>query len=208
MNWSQWDRFSQCGDSLVSFCPRKLYKSVATVVISWVCAFIDSSKQIEFEGCLSKPSFFPWIEHSFLASMFTTARGQGWIMGSAPITGVILLVVFAVMFICALQCVRHRAGCYKLFFYTHLLFWPIFVLLVIHSREFWKWVVGPTFLFLCEKLYTLKRYLASNGRTRLISVKIEDEFTFSLTIKRPPRFNFRTGDYVNICFPGIGRIER
>jgi NADPH oxidase 5 len=159
------------------------------------------------DRCLLKESLFSSLEHSFINSMFTTARGQGWVMGSAPITGVILLVFLAFMFICAIQRIRQRPGCYKLFFYSHLLFWPVFVLLVIHSRDFWKWACGPMFLFLCEKLYTLKRYLVQKGRTQLISVKIEDKFTISLTIKRPRRFNFDTGDYVNICFPDIGKIE-
>ena len=156
---------------------------------------------------LLKESLFSSLEYSFASSMFTTARGQGWVMGSAPITGVILLVLFAIMLICTVQRIRQRPGCYKLFFYSHLLFWPIFILLVIHSREFWKWTCGPMFLFLCEKLYTLKRYLARNGRTLLTSVTIEDQFTISLTIKRPQHFNFDTGDYANFCFPDIGRTE-
>lgn len=168
---------------------------------------MNASKWNVAGGYLLKESLISSLEYSFASSMFTTAREQGWVMGSAPITGVILLVLFAIMLICTIQRIRQRPGCYKLFFYSHLLFWPIFILLVIHSREFWKWVCGPMFLFLCEKLYTFKRYLVRNGRTQLTSVKIESDFAISFMIKRPPRFNFNTGDYVNICFPGIGKIE-
>ncbi|CAF1105211.1 unnamed protein product [Rotaria sordida] len=145
--------------------------------------------------------------YSFVQCMFTTSRQQGWVSGLTPITGNILLVFLIIMIIGALQCIRQREKCFILFRISHLLFWPIFILLVIHSEEFWKWACGPMFLFICEKLYLLKRYLPQKGRTHLKKVTIEDDNTISFTIVRPPYFNFNTGDYVNICFPRIVSYE-
>ncbi|CAF1624372.1 unnamed protein product [Rotaria magnacalcarata] len=83
------------------------------------------------------------------------------------------------MFIFSLQCVRQRSGFYQLFRYSHYLFWPIFILLVIHVSR---------------KIYLLKRHLPKYGRTRLISVRTEDEHVLSLIIERPNNFSFHIGE--------------
>jgi hypothetical protein len=145
-------------------------------------------------------------EHSWFALMFTTAANIGWVGYSAPITGNILFVLLLMMFICSLQCIRQRSGCYQIFRYTHYLFWPIFILLVIHAPNFWKWAIGPMSLFVFEKIYLLKRNLPKYGLTRLISVKIEDEHVLTLIIERPTNFQFHTGEYINICLPNISKF--
>jgi len=109
------------------------------------------------------------------------------------------------MFIFSLQCIRGRAGFSQAFYYTHLLFWPIFILLIIHAKDFWKWTIVPMLLFVIEKIYLLRRYVPKYGRTHLISVQIEDDEVLTLIIERPKHFPFHTGDYVNICFPNIGK---
>jgi hypothetical protein len=147
------------------------------------------------------------IENSLAASIFTTAAEAGWAWHSAAITGDILCVLLFIMVICSLQCIRQRSGCYQLFRYTHLLFWPIFILLVIHARDFWKWVIGPMTLFFLEKIYLCRRYFPGNGRTRLISVIIEDPNVMTFIIERPKNFHYHVGEYVNICLPNIGKFR-
>jgi DMSO/TMAO reductase YedYZ heme-binding membrane subunit len=137
--------------------------------------------------------------------MFTTAAELGWVNQSATITGCILFVLLTLMVICSLQCIRQRSGCYQLFRYTHYLFWPIFILLVIHSPNFWKWAIGPMTLFFIEKIYLFKRHIPKYGRTRLISIRIEDDHVLSLIIERPVNFNFHVGEYINICLPNISK---
>jgi hypothetical protein len=137
--------------------------------------------------------------------MFTTAAEIGWVSQSATITGCILFVLLILMVICSLQCIRQRSGCYQLFRYTHYLFWPIFILLVIHSPNFWKWAIGPMTLLFIEKIYLFKRHIPKYGRTRLISIRIEDDHVLSLIIERPVNFNFHVGEYINICLPNISK---
>ncbi|CAF4304148.1 unnamed protein product, partial [Adineta steineri] len=141
--------------------------------------------------------------HSWFSLMFTTAAEIGWVGHSATITGVILFVLLIIMVICSFQCIRQRSGCYQLFRYTHYLFWPIFILLVLHAPNFWKWASGPMVLFCFEKIYLFKRYLPKYGRTKLISIRIEDEHVLSLMIEKPSNFNFHVGEYINICLPNI-----
>ncbi|UJR38252.1 hypothetical protein I4U23_030925 [Adineta vaga] len=146
-------------------------------------------------------------ELSWPRAMFTTAAEIGWVGHSAPITGDILFVLLMIMFIFALQCIRQRSGFYFLFQYTHYLFWPIFILLVIHAPDFWKWAIGPMTLLFLEKIYSLKRYSSSYGRTRLRLIRFEYNNLLTLIIERPVRFNFRTGNYINICLPKIAKTE-
>lgn len=144
-------------------------------------------------------------KHSWGTSMFTTATGLGWVHGSATITGVILFVLFIPLFIFSLQVIRQRPGYHTIFYFTHLLLWPIFILLIIHAETFWKWSIGPMSIFLIEKLYLLKRYWSKYGRTHIKSVRLEDERVITLYIKRPNNFRFRIGEYINICLPKISK---
>ena len=136
--------------------------------------------------------------------MFTTAASQGWVHHSAPITGNILFILLLIMVICSLQRIRQQTGCFPLFRYTHQIFWLLFILLIIHAQDFWKWIVGPMSLFLLEKLYSWIMCCFSYGKTSLLEVILEDENVLVLIIKRPSHFDYKTGDYVKICLPIIG----
>lgn len=135
--------------------------------------------------------------------MFTTEAQLGWVAHSAPITGVILVFLLTIMFIFSLQWIRQRSGFFQLFQYTHYLFWPIFILLVIHAEHFWKWAIGPMIILFIEKIYMLKRLSRSYGRTRLLSVRLEDKNVITLFIQRPNNFRFSVGEYINISLPVI-----
>jgi uncharacterized membrane protein YtjA (UPF0391 family) len=104
-----------------------------------------------------------FLDHSWFSSIFTTAGNLGWVGHSATITGDILFVLLLIMFICSLHYIRQRSGCYELFRYTHDLFWLIFILLIIHSKDFWKWSIGPMSLLFLEKIYLFKRNLSKHS---------------------------------------------
>ncbi len=114
--------------------------------------------------------------------MFTTGARIGWVENSAPLSGDVLFLLLLIMFICSLQCIRQRFAFYR-FYYTHMLFWPIFILLIIHAKQCWQWTVGSMSLLIIEKIYLLKRHLPNYGRTRLISVCIEDKNVLTLNIE-------------------------
>ncbi|CAF0809892.1 unnamed protein product [Adineta steineri] len=58
--------------------------------------------------------------------------------------------------------------------------WPIFILLVLHAPNFWKWAIGPMVLFCFEKIYLFKRHLPKYGCTKLISIRIQDKHPFTI----------------------------
>ena len=151
--------------------------------------------------------FAVYKKHSWAASMFTTAAELGWVKYSAPITGVVLVVLLSLIFVTSLQRIRQRPGFHRIFQYTHQLFWLVFILLVIHAEKFWKWSIGPMTLLVIEKIYLLKRNVPNYGRTRLVSVRLEDENVMTLFIRRPANFRFQIGEYVNICLPNISKCQ-
>ncbi|CAF3549158.1 unnamed protein product [Rotaria sp. Silwood1] len=146
-------------------------------------------------------------DYSWVTYMFTTKPNIGWIHGFTPLSGVILCVILTIIVVCSMQWIR-RGGHFQIFYWTHLLYLPFFVFLIIHAENFWKWIVGPLSLLLLEKLYSiLKRYSSRSGRTYLHSVTIEQSNVISLNIYRPKNFNFKPGDYISINLPCIALYE-
>ncbi|CAF1266116.1 unnamed protein product [Didymodactylos carnosus] len=139
--------------------------------------------------------------------IFTTTWGVGWVKGSAPLTGVILCLILSVIIICSMQFVR-RGGHFQIFYWTHLLFLPFYIVLIIHAAKFWKFVIGPLAILIFEKLYSLiTRYSTKKGYTYLKSVTVEQSNVISLAIHRPPNFDFKPGDWVFINIPSIALYE-
>ncbi|CAF1211376.1 unnamed protein product [Adineta ricciae] len=152
-------------------------------------------------------NFGTMTSHSWGTYMFTTTPDIGWIGGFAPLSGVILWVILAIIVVFSMQWIR-RGGHFQLFYWTHLLYLPFFIFLILHAGNFWKWIIGPLSLFLIEKAYSiLKRYSSSSGRTYLRSVTIEQSNVISLNIHRPKNFTFRPGDYLTINIPSVTLYE-
>ncbi len=41
----------------------------------------------------------------------------------------------------------------KVFYWSHLLYVPYWVLLIVHAPAFWKWFIVPCIVFIIEKVY-------------------------------------------------------
>ncbi|PNJ42940.1 NOX5 isoform 7 [Pongo abelii] len=86
----------------------------------------------------------------FWELLLTTRPGIGWVHGSASPTGVALLLLLLLMFICSSSCVR-RSGHFEVFYWTHLSYLLVWLLLIFHGPNFWKWLLVPGILFFLEK---------------------------------------------------------
>jgi ABC-type multidrug transport system permease subunit len=83
-----------------------------------------------------------------------TARAKIGRLNIAPLMGVVLSIVFCIMFIFSMKFVR-RGGHFELFYWTHLLYIAFFALLIIHTPNFWCWFIAPGVIFVFEKAYNL-----------------------------------------------------
>ena len=48
-----------------------------------------------------------------------------------------------------------RRGHFETFYYTHMLYWGYFILLLFHAPEFWKWICIIGLIWLVEIAYRI-----------------------------------------------------
>uniref|UniRef100_A0A4W4FI55 NADPH oxidase, EF-hand calcium binding domain 5 n=1 Tax=Electrophorus electricus TaxID=8005 RepID=A0A4W4FI55_ELEEL len=136
--------------------------------------------------------------------LLTTRPGIGWIYGTASITGVVLQVLICLMVVCSSTFVR-RSGHFEVFYWTHLSYVWVWILLIVHCANFWKWFVVPGIVFIVEKLVGIA--VSRMSGQYIIEVNLLPSKVTHLVIKRPPFFHFKPGDFIYINIPVIAKYE-
>ena len=117
----------------------------------------------------------------------------------------------------------------QLFYWTHMLCLPFFLLMILHAGNVWKWLIGPLCLFGAEICYRIGFICCSErGRTQVTALQLLPNqvskkqrrfscelITFTwwlqqvvkLKIDRPPDFEFKAGDYVYVNIPHVAKFE-
>nr|XP_022909698.1 NADPH oxidase 5 isoform X2 [Onthophagus taurus] len=137
---------------------------------------------------------------SFFISKF------GLVDGCAYVTGVILMLILCVMFICSQPFVRKR-GSFEVFYWTHILYIPFWILLILHCPNFWKWFIIPGILYLIERAYRFQIMKSERGKTYISSGIVLASQVIHLVIKRPLHFDYHPGDFVFVNIPTIAKYE-
>lgn len=96
---------------------------------------------------------------------------------------------------------------FQIFYWTHLLYVPFYLLLILHCPNFWKWLIIPGLLYLCERFYRFSLMRSEHGKTYISSGLLLPSKVTHLVIKRPPHFDFHPGDYVFVNIPAIAKYE-
>ena len=124
------------------------------------------------------------------------------------ISGGLLIGVMLLMYSSTSE--RLRFAKFELFFETHHLFIVFFVLLLVHGAHgkgpnFWKYFIGPAFLYVCERLLRIYR-----GRlpVQVLSAQfMQDvmclEFAKAGVFARP----YRTGQYLQLQCPAVSPLQ-
>ncbi|NXA05067.1 NOX5 oxidase, partial [Sapayoa aenigma] len=123
--------------------------------------------------------------------------------GMAPQTGLALLGLLLAMGTFSSPCVR-RGGHFEIFYWTHLSYISIWILLLLHGPHFWKWFLVPGSLFVLEKVLGLAWRRAG---LHIVEVNLLPSKVTHLVIQRPPSFHFKPGDYVYLNVPAIATYE-
>jgi len=110
------------------------------------------------------------------------------------------------MAICSLPFVRRR-GSFEVFYWTHLLYVPFWILLIIHAPHFWIWFAFPGLIFVIEKMYRFILQWTGHSETCVKSAAVFPSRVAHLVIKRPPNFKYCPGDYVFVKVKKITSIE-
>jgi predicted ferric reductase/Ca2+-binding EF-hand superfamily protein len=141
--------------------------------------------------------------HGLNYTMLTAPLTDTLLGTQAGLTGLALLIVFIVMWICALDQVRRR-GYFELFYITHWGFVTWFALAVFHGPVFWQWVTLPLIGYGVERLL---RYCKVVEPTHVSHVDLLPSNVTHLQLSRPAAFQYRAGQYLFICLPAISRFE-
>jgi len=122
---------------------------------------------------------------------------------SAGITGLCLLVVFALMWGMSLPFVR-RSSRFELFHFTHLFYVAWFGLCLLHGPVFYLWATVPLVAFMVEQGLRVARRGAPTEITALTPLS---SGVTRLDIARPASFQFQAGDYAFLRIPSLARHE-
>lgn len=139
--------------------------------------------------------------------MLTARPGvYGLMDGWANPTGVLMAVILTVIFVCSQPFVR-RGGSFEIFYWTHLLYVPFWLLVILHGPNYWKWFIGPFLVNMVERSLKFVWMRSGGGRTYISSGLLLPSKVTHLVIKRPLHFYFRPGDYVFVNIPAIAKYE-
>nr|XP_033775411.1 NADPH oxidase 5 isoform X1 [Geotrypetes seraphini] len=136
--------------------------------------------------------------------MFTTRPGIGWISGTASVTGLVLQLLICLTTLCSSPFVR-KSGHFEVFYWTHLSYIWVWVLLVLHCPNFWKWFVVPGLVFVLEKVIGLA--VSHIRGLYIVESNLLPSKVTHLVIRRPQSFHYKPGDYVYVNIPAIAKYE-
>ncbi|NXX20041.1 NOX5 oxidase, partial [Podargus strigoides] len=128
----------------------------------------------------------------------------GGLGGTASQTGLALQGLLAAMLTFSSPCVR-RSGHFEVFYWTHLSYISVWILLILHGPHFWKWFAVPGCLFALEKAVGVAGRRA--GGLRIVEVNLLPSKVTHLVIQRPQFFRYKPGDYVYLNIPAIATYE-
>ncbi|NXI81040.1 NOX5 oxidase, partial [Rhipidura dahli] len=131
-------------------------------------------------------------------------RDSGGAAGTAPHSGLALLPLLAAMAAASSPCVR-RGGHFEVFYWSHLCYIPVWLLLLLHAPHFWKWFLIPGSLFFLEKLLGWLWRRAED--LHILEANLLPSKVTHLVIQRPKSFRFQPGDYVFLNIPAIASYE-
>ncbi|XP_072946403.1 NADPH oxidase 5 [Epargyreus clarus] len=145
--------------------------------------------------------------HTLVEWLLTSRPARfGLVAGAANPTGAALAAALAVLALCSRAAVR-RGGSFEVFYWTHLLYVPFFILLIFHAPNFWKWFVAPGTIYVIERIMRLTWMRSKRGKTYISSGILLPSRVTHLVVKRPPLFDFHAGDYVFVNIPAIATYE-
>ncbi|KAI5709041.1 hypothetical protein M8J76_008768 [Diaphorina citri] len=145
-------------------------------VLHTIMHLLNFSLNVLGDGTINKKGL------SLTEWLFTSRPGLfGLINGWANPTGVCLIIILTIMFICSQTFVR-KSGSFE-------------------------WVILPGIIYCCERIFRFTIMRCKRGKTYISSGLLLPSKVTHLVIKRPQHFDFHPGDYVFVNIPAIAQYE-
>uniref|UniRef100_A0A8C3RBI4 NAD(P)H oxidase (H2O2-forming) n=1 Tax=Cyanoderma ruficeps TaxID=181631 RepID=A0A8C3RBI4_9PASS len=133
-----------------------------------------------------------------------------WFFQTIPgMTGVLLLVVLAVMYVFATHHFRHVS--FKGFWITHHLYVLLYILVIIHGSyaliqqpRFYIYFIIPALIYSADKLHSLSR---KKVEISVVKAELLPSGVTHLQFQRPQDFDYKSGQWVRIACVALGTTE-
>ncbi|XP_060030546.1 dual oxidase 1 isoform X3 [Erinaceus europaeus] len=133
-----------------------------------------------------------------------------WFFQTVPgLTGVVLLLVLAIMYVFASHHFRRRS--FRGFWLTHHLYILLYVLLIIHGSfaliqlpRFHIYFLVPALIYMGDKLVSLSRKKVEIG---VVKAELLPSGVTHLRFQRPQGFEYKSGQWVRIACLALGTTE-
>ncbi|NWR33479.1 DUOX2 oxidase, partial [Tachuris rubrigastra] len=133
-----------------------------------------------------------------------------WFFQTVPgMTGVLLLVVLAVMYVFATY--HFRRVSFKGFWITHHLYVLLYVLVIIHGSyaliqqpRFYIYFIIPALIYSADKLLSLSRKKVEIG---VVKAELLPSGVTHLQFQRPQDFDYKSGQWVRVACVALGTTE-
>uniref|UniRef100_A0A8C6XMV9 NAD(P)H oxidase (H2O2-forming) n=1 Tax=Naja naja TaxID=35670 RepID=A0A8C6XMV9_NAJNA len=124
-------------------------------------------------------------------------------------TGVLLLVILAIMYVFATHYFRRIS--FQGFWITHHLYVVLYILVIIHGSyaliqqpRFHIYFIVPALIYVADKLISLSR---KKVEISIIKAELLPSGVTNLQFQRPPDFDYRSGQWVRIACLSLGTNE-
>ncbi|KAK7092277.1 hypothetical protein V1264_008051 [Littorina saxatilis] len=183
-------------------------------LVAWTALFFTVlhvlGYSFNFYHLVTQPTSFLCIFESVVFRAEFIPTFQWWLFGTMTgFTGVLLVVVLTIIYVFATQTARRHI--FSLFWTTHKLFIALYVLTLVHGASvivqkplFFAYFLGPAGLYMMDKLVSLSRKKTELSILR--AANLPSDVTM-LEFKRPPRFEYKSGQWVRIACLSQGKDE-
>ncbi|KAL5712996.1 hypothetical protein ACHQM5_015115 [Ranunculus cassubicifolius] len=130
------------------------------------------------------------------------------------LTGVLMVTIMAIVFTLAqklkLPKPLEMLGGFNAFWYSHHLFVIVYVLLIVHCREWhkkttWMYLTLPITLYACERL--IRAFRSNYKPVDILKAAVYPGNVVELQMSKPEKFNYRSGQYIFVKCPSISPFE-
>ncbi|NXV17470.1 DUOX2 oxidase, partial [Cepphus grylle] len=133
-----------------------------------------------------------------------------WVFQTIPgMTGVLLLVILAVMYVFATH--HFRRVSFQGFWITHHLYVLLYILVIIHGSyaliqqpRFHIYFIIPALIYSADKLLSLSR---KKVEISVVKAELLPSGVTHLRFQRPPDFDYKSGQWVRIACVSLGTTE-
>jgi predicted ferric reductase/Ca2+-binding EF-hand superfamily protein len=169
--------------------------------------YLPIDESIEFHKLVGQFMFAFAIVHTIAHFLnYTTLQvpfAQSLFGTKAGLSGFLLLLVFAVMWVTAQAPIR-KGGKFALFYIAHMGYFLWFALALIHGPVFWQWVLLPVVGFAIELVI---RWRNTKEPAFVVNASLLPSKVLGLEIARPQSFHYQPGDYVFVKCPSLSKYE-